>query len=204
MPCSLAHSLAVVLLGPQKWRRQGVRPGHFDFESDLGLQLGPTNGTRESLAIEEPFKRSSGPLQKLQSSHFQKPRVGHLSFWGSGRPRGPRGPPETIAKGGGFAPHFLECSHASMLCERGPIPLLPKRAPMRSWTATLESSDRYRGPVDDRGTNFHQLASRTRAHPLTTMWLPSGSPGPRAGACLGQITERKTVTCKKMLCNLTD
>ena len=88
-----------------------------------------------------------------------------------------------------------------MLCERGPIPLLPKRAPMRSWTATLESSDRYRGPVDDRGTNFHQLASRTRAHPLTTMWLPSGSPGPRAGACLGQSTEGKTVTCKKMLCN---
>jgi len=162
---------------------------------------------REKLGPKTPLERrgSSWPLALWMAVKLSNVwRVGNLSFWGSGRPRVPRGPPETLAKGGEFAPHFLECSHASMLCERGPIPLLPKRAPMRSWTATLESSDRYRGPVDDRGTNFHQLASRTRAHPLTTMWLPSGSPGPRAGACLGQSTEGKTVTCKKMLCNLTD
>ena len=69
---------------------------------------------------------------------------------------------------------------------------------LRSWTATLESSDRDRGTVDDNGTNFQQLASRTRAS------RTRAHPGPRAGACIGQSTEGKTVTCKKMLCNLTD
>ncbi len=34
-------------------------------------------------------------------------RIGNRSFWGSGRPRGPRRPFQTV---GGFAPHLLEGS----------------------------------------------------------------------------------------------
>ena len=202
MTCSIAHSLAVVLLGPQKWRRQGVRPGHFDFESDLGLQLGPTNGTRESLAIEEPFKRSSGPLQKttiitisktedrtsviLVTICFTDRKSAILGVWAapgapgtlpeggglrsppfgrvSGAPGAP-GAPGDPCKGWGVCPTLFGMLACIYALRTWTDTLAAKTCPytLRSWTATLESSDRYRGTVDDNGTNFQQLASRTRA-----------------------------------------
>ena len=165
MTCSIAHSLAVVLLGPQKWRRQGVRPGHFDFESDLSLQLGPTNGTRESLAIEEPFKRSSGPLQKTTIITISKTEDRTSVILGVWAAPGAPGAPGDPCKGWGVCPTLFGMLACIYALRTWTDTLAAKTCPytLRSWTATLESSDRYRGTVDDNGTNFQQLASRTRA-----------------------------------------
>ena len=88
-------------------------------------------------------------------------------------------------------------SHVFMLCERGPIPLLPKRAPILCDLGPLPL--RARTPTVDRLMTTAQLFKNTCRpthnnvvalwHPWSTCW------------CLGQSTEGKTATCKKMLCN---
>ena len=105
-----------------------------------------------------------GPFKNYHHHNFKNRGSDICHFGGLGGPGGPGGPRRPLQRVGGLPYTFgmLACIYA---LRTWTDTLAAKTCPytLRSWTATLESSDRYRGTVDDNGTNFQQLASRTRA-----------------------------------------